>query len=116
MLKRKIYCNNKIYYISIFSVWLKLNFSNNYEILSEKCSWKVSQKIKTLLRLCAICRVGIWIILYLLLFSYFGKYLLHAENNLFYVMINILLLIFPVLVFEMVLLYIIKIECKFNSG
>ena len=106
MIVKKIIYNNKVYYIDLYKI-IKNTLYNDYNVLSkeENLIWKVKKTwsvsiIKDISRIFA----------YLILF-YIGFLLMtnspwyNANINIFFVVLNLLLFLLPIVIYELILTY-----------
>jgi len=115
MFKRKIEFNNKEYAIAIYSIWYKYAIENNFTKFKD-IKWRLSVPYLNIMLVCSICKG----ILYIFLFFLLAMSIEHMpwykyDINLFFVFLNMLVLIGPILLIELIIMYLIPIEVKDNK-
>jgi len=95
--------------VSLFKIWKKIHFSNEYTQTREGSLWRVSTKFKLISKICFLC--------YGLVFAWFYLWYLQitmidTSGNILLVMLNLIALLMPLFVVELMLVYTVGIECK----
>jgi hypothetical protein len=102
-------CHNKEK-ISIWQIWKKIHFSNEYtKTNNDGTLWRVSSKYKLFLRLCFFCYGFVYVLFYL---WYLEHMTIDANGRILIVLLNLFISIIPLIVIEIILLFTVKIECK----
>ena len=115
MILKTITVNNNRYPISLVSVWKKMNWENKYTVIEgTNMQWKVSKKFTELMHICSLCRGVIWVMLfaisiYLIIET---EFLFEGNPNLISVLFNLILIAFPILLFEWLILMYAPVETE----
>jgi len=104
-------CDKKL--ISLLSVFGKIHASNNYsDCLKCAGSWRVKSNIKAIFRLCFLC----YMLLYILVYYFLGDYLIGAlsnkTNSIISIIYNVFILALPILLVEILFAIWVPLECK----
>ena len=114
MFKRKIKFNNKEYAIEIYSIWYKSAIENNFTKLKD-IKWRLSLSYINIMRICYMCKWVLYIFLFFLLAMSIEHMPWHKYDiNLFFVFLNMLVLIGPIILIELIIMYFIPIEVEAN--
>jgi len=107
---RKYKYQNKVYNISLWDIWKKIHISNEYSKLKKTNSlWKVSTKFKALFRLCFVCYAIILIALYTV---FIIDLTIEPSGNLFYIFLNLLIMISPLFLIELGLTFLVPLQIQ----
>ena len=107
---RKYKYQDKIYNLSLWDIWKKIHISNEYSRFKETDSlWKVSTKFKALFRLCFVCYAIILIALYTV---FIIDFTIEPSGNLFYIFLNLLIMILPLFLIEIGLTFLVPLQTK----
>ena len=105
---RKYKYQDKIYNLSLWDIWKKIHISNEYSKLDKtNFLWKISIKFKALFRLCFACYAIILIVLYVV---FIIDLTIEPSGNLFYVFLNLLIMILPLIVIELGLTFLVPLQ------
>ena len=109
-LSRKYKYKDKVYNLSLWNIWKKIHISNEYSNLDKtSLSWKISTKFKVLFRLCFACYAIILIALYAI---FIIDLTIEPLGNLFYVFLNLLIMLLPLVLIEFGLTFLVPIQIK----
>jgi len=116
MFKRKIKFNNKEYAIAIYSIWYKSSLENNFNKFKD-IRWRLSLSYINIMRICYMCKWIIYIFLFVLLAMSmnhmpWAKY----DINLFFIFLNLIVLIGPIVLIELIIMYFVPIEVEANRN
>ena len=112
-MKKKCKKYNIVMDIPVFSIWKKLHFSNEFTYISQlNIYWKLSSRFIFLLGL-------LWplygIVLILFYMFYLSHMILDTYGYLFMVGINFIIILLPIILIDILLVFMINIECKTNQ-
>lgn len=109
-LSRKYKYQDEIYNLSLWDIWKKIHISNEYSNLDKiNFLWKISIKFKALFRLCFACYAIILIMLYTV---FIIDLTIEPSGNLFYIFLNLLIMILPLIIIETGLTFLVPIKIK----
>ena len=107
---RKYKYQDTIYNLSLWDIWKKIHISNEYSKFKEtNFSWKVSTKFKALFRLCFACYAIILIALYTI---FIIDLTIEPSGNLFFIFLNLLIMILPLFLIELGLTFLVPLQKK----
>ena len=100
--------------LPLWEIWKKIHVTNDYTTIGDNnISWRVSAKFKLFFRLCFVCYAVALIVIYATIIP---KVIIDASGNLFYVLVNLVVLISPLIVIEFAVVFLVPIEItKDNS-
>jgi len=113
LLQRTLTCCGKEKRVSLFKIWLNLHLTNEYFKHKEtNCFWKISRKHKRIFLLCFLCYAALQIGLFLLNTEYIYSHISLPGSNLFYIFINLLIILLPLSIVDFLIIKFIPLECK----
>jgi len=113
LFQRTFICCKKEKRVSLFKIWLNLHLTNEYFKHKEtNCFWKISRKSKFKFLVCFLCYAALQVGLFLLNMEYIYSYIMLPGSNLFYVFINLLVIMFPLIIVDFLIVRYIPLECK----
>ena len=113
LLQRTLKCCEKEKRVSLFKIWLNLHLTNEYFKHKETdCFWKISRKHTLGFLLCILCYALLQIGIFLLNVEYLYIHIALPGSNLFYVFINLLTIVFPLIIVDFLIVRYIPLECK----
>ena len=112
MFKRKIKFKDNEYYIPIYLIWYKSALENNCSKINH-IRWCISPSYINIMRVCYICKWIFYIFLIFLLGRIIEYMPWHTYDiNLFFIFMNLLVMIGPILLIELIILYFIPINIE----
>jgi len=103
---------DKLYNLSLWEIWKKIHISNEYStLIGSNFLWKVSTKFQILFRLCFACYAIVLIILYTV---FVIDLTIEPSGNLFYIFLNLLIMILPLFLTELALTLFVPLDVLQN--